>query len=63
MYLKKNECTAKGCALNWTKSSHLFKRLQQVAPRDRQSDVHVVHDEKRLILRLVWEAGQVVRHK
>lgn len=42
------------------KASHLLERLEQVASRDRQSNVYMVHDEKRLLLGLVGEAGQVV---
>lgn len=43
--------------------SYLFEGLQQVAARHGQSDVYVVHDEKRLLLALVWEIGQVVCYK
>lgn len=43
--------------------THLFKSLQQVAARHRQSDVYVVHYEERLFLALVWEAGKVVCDK
>lgn len=42
---------------------YLIERLEQVATRHRQSNVDVVHDEKRLILGLVREAGQVVCYK
>lgn len=40
--------------------SYLFERLKQVATRDRQSDVYMVHDEKWLLLGLVRKARQVV---
>lgn len=43
--------------------SYLFEGLQQVAPRNRQGDVYVVHDEERLLLALVWETGEVVCYK
>lgn len=42
------------------KASHLLERLEQIATRDRQSNVYMVHDEKRFLLGLVWETGQVV---
>lgn len=41
--------------------SYLSESLQQVAARNRQCDVYVVHDEERLLLALVWETGEVVR--
>ena len=41
--------------------SHLLEGLQQVATRDGECDVHVVHDEQRLLLALVGEIRQVVR--
>lgn len=44
-------------------SFYLFKRLQQVAARDRQGDVNVVHDEEGLLLALVWETSKVVCDK
>lgn len=44
-------------------SLYLFEGLQQVAARDRQSDVYVVHDEERLLLALVWETSKVVCDK
>ena len=47
----------------WDKASHLLKRLEQVAARDRQSDIYMVHNEKRLILGLVGEARQAVCYK
>lgn len=37
--------------------------MQQVAARNRQGDVYVVHDEERLLLALVWETGEVVCYK
>lgn len=40
--------------------SYLSESLQQVAARNRQSDVYVVHDEERLLLTLVWKTRQVV---
>ena len=40
--------------------SHLLEGLQQVATGDGQRDVHVVHDEQRLLLALVGEIRQVV---
>lgn len=43
--------------------SYLFEGLQQVAARNRQGDVYVVHDEERLFLALVWETGEVVCYK
>lgn len=42
---------------------YLFEGLQQVAARNRQGDVYVVHDEERLLLALVWETGEVVCYK
>lgn len=44
----------------WT---YLFEGLQQIASRNRQGDVYVVHDEQRLLLALEWETGKVVRYK
>lgn len=44
-------------------STYFFKGLQQVAARNRQCDVYVVHDEERLLLALVWETSQVVGDK
>lgn len=43
--------------------SYLFEGLQQVAARNRQGDVYVVHDEERLLLALVGETGEVVCDK
>lgn len=43
--------------------SYLFEGLQQVAARNRQGDVYVVHDEERLLLALVGETGQVICYK
>lgn len=45
------------------KTPHLLERLEQVATRDRQSNIYMVHDEKRLVLGLVGEAGQAVCYK
>lgn len=45
------------------KFAHLLERLEQVAASDRQHNIYMVHDEERLLLSLVREAGQVVRHK
>lgn len=42
---------------------HLFKGLQQVAARDGQGDVYMVHDEERLLLALVWKTSKVVCDK
>lgn len=42
---------------------YLFEGLQQVAARNRQGDVYVVHDEERLLLALVWETSEVVCYK
>lgn len=46
-----------------TKMTHLLKRLEQVATRDGQCDIYVVHDEKRLVLGLIGETGQAVCYK
>lgn len=43
--------------------SYLFEGLQQVAARNRQGDVYVVHDEERLLLALVRETCEVVCDK
>lgn len=51
------------CELVLKLLAYLFEGLQQVAARDRQGDVYVVHNEERLLLALVWEAGEVVRYK
>lgn len=51
------------CKLQSKQLSYLFEGLQQVAARNRQGDVYVVHNEERLFLALVWETGKVVRYK
>lgn len=51
------------CKLHLKMPPYLFEGLQQVAARNRQSDVYVVHDEERLLLALVWETGKVVCYK
>lgn len=45
------------------KLTYLFKGLQQIASRNRQGDVYVVHDEERLLLALEGETGEVVCYK
>lgn len=46
-----------------TSISYLSEGLQQVAARNRQSDVYMVHNEERLLLALVWKTGKVVCYK
>lgn len=45
------------------KKTHLLKRLKQVTTRDRQRNIYMVHDEKRLVLGLIGETGQAVCYK
>ncbi len=40
--------------------AYLFKCLQQVAAGHRQCDVYMMHDEQRLLLRLIGEVGQII---
>lgn len=50
------------CATQTVKNRHkyLFKCLQQVAAWHRECDVYMMHDEQRLLLRLIGEVGQII---